>query len=94
MTRWLLTPVLTVLCFLPALPAREQKKRPPNLVIVLADDMGIGDAGCYNPQSRIATPYLDKLAAQGRRFSDMHSPSAVCSPTRYGLLTGRIPPRV
>lgn len=89
MTRWLLTPLLTAFCFLPALPAQEQNKRPPNLVIVLADDMGIGDPGCYNPQSKIATPYLDKLAAQGMRFTDMHSPSAVCSPTRYGLLTGR-----
>jgi len=89
MTRWLLTPVLAALCFLPALPAQEQKKRPPNLVIVLADDMGIGDPGCFNPQSKIATPYIDKLAAQGMRFTDMHSPSAVCSPTRYGLLTGR-----
>jgi arylsulfatase A len=91
MTRWLLTPLLAALCILPALPAqdKDQIKRPPNLVIVLADDMGIGDPGCYNPQSRIATPYIDKLAAQGMRFSDMHSPSAVCSPTRYGLLTGR-----
>ena len=89
MTRWLLTPLLTAFCFLPALSAQDQKKRPPNLVIVLADDMGFGDPSCYNPQSKIATPYIDKLAAQGMRFTDMHSPSAVCSPTRYGLLTGR-----
>jgi len=89
MSRWLLLPLLAALCLLPALPAQEQKKRLPNLVIVLADDMGIGDPGCYNPQSMIATPYIDKLAAQGMRFTDMHSPSAVCSPTRYGLLTGR-----
>ena len=60
---WLLTLVLIALCFVPALPAQEQKKRPPNLVIVLADDMGFGDPGCYNPQSKIATPYIDKLAA-------------------------------
>jgi arylsulfatase A len=89
MTRWLLIPVLAPLCLLPAPRAQEQKRRPPNLVIVLADDMGIGDPGCYNPQSKIATPHIDKLAAQGMRFTDMHSPSAVCSPTRYGLLTGR-----
>jgi arylsulfatase A-like enzyme len=89
MTYWLLTPVLTALCCLRAPPEQEQKRRPPNLVIVLADDMGIGDPGCYNPESKIATPFIDKLAVQGMRFTDMHSPSAVCSPTRYGLLTGR-----
>ncbi len=89
MTRWMPTLVVTALCLLPACGAQEQKKRPPNLVIVLADDMGIGDPACYNSQSKIATPYIDKLAKQGMRFTDMHSPSAVCSPTRYGLLTGR-----
>ncbi|MBN8247531.1 MAG: arylsulfatase [Verrucomicrobia bacterium] len=61
----------------------------PNLVIVLADDLGWGDLGCYNPDSKIPTPNLDRLAAQGLRFTDAHSPSAVCTPTRYGLLTGR-----
>ncbi len=63
--------------------------RPPNIVVILADDMGYGDAGCYNPDSRIPTPHIDRLAAQGARFADAHSPSAVCTPTRYGLLTGR-----
>ncbi|MFN0118985.1 MAG: sulfatase family protein [Blastocatellia bacterium] len=61
----------------------------PNIVIILADDMGAGDPGCYNPQSRTPTPHIDRLAAQGMRFTDAHSPSAVCTPTRYGLLTGR-----
>ncbi|HYV37020.1 MAG TPA: arylsulfatase [Gemmataceae bacterium] len=102
MMRWLLAPLLAAVCFLPAFPeclssseetgrgeGKEQQQRPPNLVIVLADDLGIGDPGCYNPQSGIATPYIDKLATQGMRFNDMHSPSAVCSPTRYGMLTGR-----
>lgn len=69
---------------LPALAAA-----PPNIVFILADDLGIGDPRCYNPDSKIATPHLDRLAAEGLRFTDMHSPSAVCSPTRYGLLTGR-----
>lgn len=63
----------------------------PNVVIILADDLGYGDLGCYNPDSRIPTPHLDGLARQGMRFTDAHSPSAVCSPTRYGLLTGRYP---
>ena len=63
----------------------------PNLVLILADDLGWGDARCYNPDSQIPTPALDRLAAEGLRFTDAHSPSAVCTPTRYGLLTGRYP---
>jgi arylsulfatase A len=61
----------------------------PNIVLILADDMGVGDPGCYNPQSKIPTPNIDRLAREGLRMTDMHSPSAVCTPTRYGLLTGR-----
>lgn len=61
----------------------------PHIVFILADDLGIGDPRCYNPDSRIPTPHLDRLAAEGLRFTDMHTPSAVCTPTRYGLLTGR-----
>jgi arylsulfatase A len=61
----------------------------PNIVFILADDMGYGDAGCYNPQSRIPTPNLDRLATEGMRFTDAHAPASVCSPTRYALLTGR-----
>ncbi len=63
--------------------------RPPNIVLILADDMGYGDLACQNPDSKIPTPNLDRLAADGVRFTDAHSPSAVCSPTRYGILTGR-----
>jgi len=61
----------------------------PNIVLILADDMGIGDIGVYNTTGKISTPSLDSLAASGMRFTDAHSPSAVCTPTRYGLLTGR-----
>ncbi len=61
----------------------------PNIVFILADDLGYGDVGCYNPDSKIPTPHLDRLATQGMRFTDAHSPCAVCSPTRYGILTGR-----
>ena len=61
----------------------------PNIVYVLADDLGWGDLGCYNPASAIPTPNADRLASQSVRFTDMHSPSAVCTPTRYGILTGR-----
>ena len=62
---------------------------PPNIVYILADDMGYGDVRCLNPQAKVTTPNLDRLAAQGMRFTDAHSASAVCTPTRYGLLTGR-----
>ncbi|HUS90783.1 MAG TPA: arylsulfatase [Phycisphaerae bacterium] len=61
----------------------------PNLVYILADDMGFGDVGCFNPDSKLPTPNLDRLAAEGVRLTDAHAPSAVCTPTRYGLLTGR-----
>ena len=62
---------------------------PPNIVYILADDLGYGDVRCFNSESRIPTPNLDQLAAGGVRFTDMHSGSAVCTPTRYGILTGR-----
>ncbi|MGH7202151.1 MAG: sulfatase family protein [Planctomycetaceae bacterium] len=62
---------------------------PPHIVVLLADDLGWGDARCYNPDSKIPTPNLDRLASQGVRFTDAHTPSSVCTPTRYGLLTGR-----
>ena len=51
--------------------------------------MGYGDVGCYNAESKISTPYMDGRARQGMRFTDAHTPSSVCTPTRYGLLTGR-----
>src|SRR5881409_3390049 len=70
-----------------AVPARAADR--PNVVYILADDLGYGDVKCLNPDGRIATPNLDRLAAAGMAFSDAHSGSAVCSPTRYGILTGR-----
>jgi arylsulfatase A-like enzyme len=63
--------------------------RRPNIVVILADDLGYGDVKCFNPDGKIATPNIDKLAAAGMRFTDAHSASAVCSPTRYGIMTGR-----
>ena len=63
--------------------------RSPNIVLVLADDMGIGDPGCYNPGSRCPTPNIDRLASEGLRFTDAHAAGAWCTPSRYGLLTGR-----
>ena len=63
----------------------------PNIVIVLVDDMGYGDPHCYNPQSKIATPNIDRLAREGMRFTDAHAPGPLCHPSRYGLMTGRYP---
>ncbi|MEM6348303.1 MAG: arylsulfatase [Bacteroidota bacterium] len=63
----------------------------PNILFILADDMGYGDLGCYNPNSNIQTPHLDQLAAAGMRFTDAHAPAAWCVPSRFGLLTGTYP---
>ncbi|PKQ62513.1 arylsulfatase [Labilibaculum filiforme] len=68
----------------------EQKQAPkPNIVIIYADDMGYGDLNCQNPDSKIPTPNLDKLASEGMRFTDAHSSSGICSPSRFALLTGQ-----
>lgn len=64
----------------------------PNIVMIFADDLGYGDLSCYGAE-KIQTPNIDKLAAEGRRFTDAHSSSAVCSPSRYGQMTGRYPHR-
>jgi arylsulfatase A len=61
----------------------------PNIVYVLCDDLGYGDLSCTNPDSKLKTPHFDRVAAEGVSFTDAHSGSAVCSPTRYGVLTGR-----
>ncbi len=61
----------------------------PNVVVIFADDMGLGDLSCYNPRSAWRTPHLDRLAREGLRFTDAHSASALCTPSRYALLTGR-----
>ena len=66
------------------------KAEGPNIVLIMADDLGYGDLCCYDV-TKIATPHCDELARQGRRFTDAHTPSAICSPTRYGLLTGNYP---
>jgi arylsulfatase A-like enzyme len=74
-----------------AWPASVQsaEARLPSIVYILADDLGYGDVRCLNPAGKIATPHLDRLAAQGMLFTDAHSGSSVCTPTRYGILTGR-----
>lgn len=68
---------------------KEVQKKRPHVIYILADDLGYGDVGAFNPDGKIKTPFLDQLAKEGLRFTDAHSPSAVCTPTRYGILTGR-----
>jgi arylsulfatase A-like enzyme len=80
---------LLVFCLLLCGSANAAEK--PNMVVILVDDMGYGDPGCYNPDSKIPTPHIDSLARQGMRFTDAHSPGALCHPSRYGLLTGQYP---
>ncbi len=77
----------SLLCLLAglALSAADQ----PNIIVILADDQGIGDVSAYNPKGKIPTPNLDRLAADGMRFTDAHTTSGVCTPSRYSLLTGR-----
>lgn len=74
--------------------ARADSTDRPNIVLILADDLGYGDLACYNPRSRIPTPHVDRLAREGLRFTDAHSPSTVCTPTRYSLLTGKMAFRI
>ncbi|MDX2429576.1 MAG: arylsulfatase, partial [Bacteroides sp.] len=73
---------------------KTKADQKPNIVFILADDMGYGDLGCYNPESKIATPNIDGLAKQGIRFTNAHAAGAWCVPSRYGFLTGRYPGRL
>lgn len=62
----------------------------PHVLLILADDLGYGDLRCYNEQSKVATPNIDRLAREGMRFTDAHSPATVCTPSRYSLMTGQM----
>ena len=66
----------------------------PNIVVILADDLGYGDVYCYNSRAKVATPNIDRLAREGMRFTDAHSPATVCTPSRYSLMTGQMAFRV
>lgn len=79
-----------MLCCLIVAGLAGAEGQPPNILIILTDDLGYGDVACYNTEARVATPNIDALAEQGMRFTDAHSPSTVCTPTRYSLLTGRM----
>ncbi len=83
--------LILLVCSSPAEAGPKRQTGPvrkPNIVLILADDLGYGDLSCYGA-TKIQTPNIDRLAAKGRRFTDAHSPASVCTPTRYNLLTGR-----
>ena len=80
--------VLTIVILLHTLAGGACAERP-NIVLIYTDDQGYGDASCLNPESRFSTPNIDRLAREGLTFSDAHSSDTVCTPSRYGLLTGR-----
>lgn len=91
--------IVIVLLFFPATFAwagtaesnSASNAEPPNIIIILVDDMGYGDAGCYNANSKIPTPHIDSLARDGMRFTDAHAAGPLCHVSRYGLMTGESP---
>lgn len=82
MSRWV---ILTMCLLVTPVVAADR----PNIIFVLCDDLGYGDVQCLNPQGKIPTPAMDRVAAEGMTFTDAHSGSSVCTPTRYGVMTGR-----
>ncbi len=79
---------MSIFLFNGYVPKKEQQEHP-NIILVLADDLGYGDIGVYSETCKIQTPHLDQIASEGIMFTDAHTTSAVCTPTRYGILTGR-----
>ncbi len=80
-----LAPLIALLVWTSTIAGAER----PNIVYILCDDLGYGDVRCLNPDGKIATPRMDRLAAGGMKFTDAHTGSSVCTPTRYGVMTGR-----
>jgi arylsulfatase A len=87
------TVVFVSLVWMTAMAVCHADSKKPNVVFILADDMGYGDLKAYNPKSKIPTPHLDKLSAGGLTFTDAHSGGSTCKPSRYALLTGRFAAR-
>ena len=85
--------ILLAALLLPLAPLQAATEKP-NLIFVLFDDMGYGQPKCYRESTEFKTPNLDRLAQEGMRFTDAHSAASVCTPTRYGVLTGRYPLRI
>ena len=85
--------MVACLFFLVAMGTTAKAQQPPNIVVIFSDDLGYGDVSCYGA-TKIETPTIDKLASQGMKFTDAHAAASLCSPSRYGLLTGRSPWRL
>ncbi len=85
----ILTLTIITLLTISFISCENKETAKPNIVFILADDLGYGDISCFNENSKIKTPFIDKLASEGVMFTDAHTSSAVCTPTRYGILTGR-----
>jgi arylsulfatase A len=84
--------IITGLCFFTyGVRAQQAGTDQPNILFIYLDDLGYGDVTCYNPDSKIHTPHMDRLAKEGMLFTDAHTPAAICGPSRYGLITGRYP---
>lgn len=88
--------LLAVLLVTPlvSLRAADETRSKPNIIFVLFDDLGYGQPKCYRERTEFKTPNLDRLAQEGMRFTDAHSAASVCTPTRYGVITGRYPSRI
>ncbi len=84
------TPLILAILFVTGSVAPCQAADQPNILLILADDLGYGDVACYNPEAKVPTEHLDRLASEGMKFTDAHSPSTVCTPTRYSIMTGRM----
>jgi arylsulfatase A len=78
-----------ILLFVWSCTSKRDENSPPNIIFILVDDLGYGDIMAFNPSSKIPTPNLDQLAMEGMKFTDAHTTSSVCTPSRYALLTGR-----
>jgi arylsulfatase A len=89
-TSWNLCFILIIFVYLNSCTYNKSRKLP-NIIFIMADDLGYGDLGCYNPQSLVPTPNLDKLAGEGVRLTNAYCPVSVCSPSRYALMTGQYP---
>ena len=77
--------------FIAGIHAEQANANRPNILFIYLDDLGYGDVTCYNPDSKIHTPNIDRLAKEGMVFTDAHTPAPICGPSRYGLMTGRYP---
>ena len=87
--RSLISALFVISCVFVGAQPKAGASAKPNIIYILADDLGIGDLSIYNEEGKINTPHLDALGAEGMKFTDAHTSSSVCTPTRYGILTGR-----